>query len=65
MDKKTIFILAILGLMFIGFIHNNSAYPMTTTTTTTKKVIVNPQQPPKYGYRPPPAYNPYKAQYYN
>jgi hypothetical protein len=30
-------------------------------------VVANPQQPApkKYGYVPPPAYNPYKNQYYN
>jgi hypothetical protein len=36
--------------------------------TVNKTVVVaNPQQraPRKYGYVPPPAYNPYKNRYYN
>jgi hypothetical protein len=41
--------------------------PTTSTTTSSKTVIVANGQPApkKYGYVPPPAYNPYKNQYYN
>lgn len=66
MDKAYMLIVAIVALIFIGFISSLRNQP-TTTTTTTKNVVV--RQPPhynrRYGYVPPPPhYNPYKAQYY-
>jgi hypothetical protein len=63
MKNSTIFIIAILVLIFLGIMHNRM-YQTTTTTSKTVVVKTQPQQPQKYGYKPPPAYNPYKAQYY-
>ena len=65
MDKANIIIIALLVLIFIGFVHSRSYQP--TTTTTTKTVVVKNTSPNnrRYGYVPPPPhYNPYKAQYY-
>ena len=62
MDKSNILIIAILVLIFLGIMHSRTYQP--TTTTKTVVVKTQPQQPQKYGYKPPPAYNPYKAQYY-
>ena len=65
MDKINILIIAIIVLIFIGFVHSRSYQP--TTTTTTKTVVVKNTSPNnrRYGYVPPPPhYNPYKAQYY-
>jgi len=64
MEKTNILIIAILILIFLGFLHSLSYRP---TTTTTKTVVV--KEPPRYNRRygyvpPPPHYNPYKAQYY-
>ena len=64
MDKANIIIIALLVLIFLGFIHSRMYQP---TTSTTKTVVV--REPPhynrRYGYVPPPPhYNPYKAQYY-
>jgi hypothetical protein len=65
MEKSNMLIIALLAIIFIGFLHSLSNQP----TTTTKTVVVR-EEPPhyyrRYGYRPPPPhYNPYKAQYYN
>jgi hypothetical protein len=38
--------------------------PKETTTTYKTVVVKKPVYPPRYGYVPPPHYNPYKAQYY-
>lgn len=61
MDKSNILIIALLALIFIGFIHNRTYEP-----TTTKTFIVS--EPPhfyrRFGYRPPPVFCPYRAQYY-
>lgn len=66
MDKAYMLIIAILALIFIGFISSRRYQP--TTTTTTKAVVVRDTPPhynTRYGYVPPPPhYNPYKAQYY-
>lgn len=62
MDKSNILIIALLVLIFLGIMHSRTYQP--TTTTKTVVVKTQPQQPQKYGYKPPPAYNPYKAQYY-
>ena len=66
MDKSNILIIALLALIFIGFVHSRTYQP---TTTTTKTVVVGDEPPHyyrRYGYVPPPPhYNPYKAQYYN
>ena len=62
MDKSNILIIALLALIFIGFLHSRVYEP----TTTTKTVVV--KEDPyyrRYGYPPPPHYNRYKAQYYN
>jgi hypothetical protein len=65
MEKSNILIIALLVLIFIGFLHSASYTP----TTTTKTVVIRDEPPHyyrRYGYRPPPPhYNPYKAQYYN
>ena len=62
MDKSKILIIALLVLIFLGIMHSRAYQP----TSTTKTVVV--REPPhyyrRYGYKPPPAYNPYKAQYY-
>jgi hypothetical protein len=67
MDKLKYLIIALLVLVFLGFMHSRYI-PATTTTTTSKTVVVkNPNvrlATPHYGYVPPPAYNPYKAQFY-
>ncbi len=63
MKNSSIFIIAILVLIFLGIMHSRM-YQSTTTTSKTVVVKTQPQQPQKYGYKPPPAYNPYKAQYY-
>ena len=65
MDKAKYLIIALLVLVFLGFMHSRYI-PATTTTTTSKTVVVkNTNAPPHhYGYVPPPAYNPYKAQFY-
>jgi hypothetical protein len=63
MKNSSIFIIAILVLIFLGIMHSRM-YQTTTTTSKTVVVKTQPQQPQKYGYKPPPAYNPYKAQYY-
>jgi hypothetical protein len=64
MDKAYMLIVAILALIFIGFI-SSRRYQPTTTTTTTKAVVVR-DTPPHYNrrYGSNPHYNPYKAQYY-
>jgi hypothetical protein len=62
MDKSNLLIIALLALIFIGFLHSRVYQP----TTTTKTVVV--KEDPyyrRYGYPPPPHYNRYKAQYYN
>jgi hypothetical protein len=64
MEKSSIFIIALLVLIFLGIMHSRMYEP---TTTTSKTVVV--REPPhyyrRYGYVPPPPhYNPYKAQYY-
>ena len=65
MEKTNMLIIALLAVIFIGFIHIASYAP----TTTTKTVVIRDEPPHyyrRYGYRPPPPhYNPYKAQYYN
>jgi hypothetical protein len=63
MDKTQILVISILILIFLG-IMQSIMYQTTTTTSKTVVVKTQPQQPQKYGYKPPPAYNPYKAQYY-
>ena len=72
MDKSNALIIALLVLIFLGFLHSRTYQP--TTTTTTKTVVVrnppgcpygHPSCPYRYGNMPPPHYNPYKAQYYN
>ena len=63
MDKSNILIIALLALIFIGFLHSRVYQP---TTSSTKTVVV--KEDPyyrRYGYPPPPHYNRYKAQYYN
>jgi hypothetical protein len=70
-------LIALLILLLIGLFGNVSRYksdkakqtqpqqsqPASSSTTV---VIANGQSAPKkYGYVPPPAYNPYKNQYYN
>jgi meiotically up-regulated gene 157 (Mug157) protein len=63
MDKSNILIIALLALIFIGFLHSRVYEP-----TTTSKTVVVKEDPyyRRYGYRPPPPhYNRYKAQYYN
>ena len=64
MNKLNILVIALIVLIFIGFVSSRKNVP--TTTTTSKTVIVsNPQQYNRhYGYVPPPHYNPYKSQYY-
>jgi hypothetical protein len=64
MDKSKILVIALFVLIFLGFLHSRSSQPTTTTTTTKTVVVRNPVYPPRYGYVPPPRYNPYKAQYY-
>lgn len=64
MEKSGILIIALVVLIFLGFMHSRTIQP---TTTTSKTVVV--REPPhynrRYGYVPPPPhYNPYKAQYY-
>ena len=62
MPKSNILIVAILALIFIGFVHSKR-----NQTTTTSKTVVVKNQPyhRNYGYTPPPHYNSYKSQYYN
>ena len=63
MEKSNMLIIALLAVIFIGFVH--SIYQATTTTTTSKTVVVKKDPYHRnYGYKPPPHYNPYKAQYY-
>jgi hypothetical protein len=64
MEKSSILVIALLVLIFLGIMHSTVYQPTTTTTSKTVVVKTQPQQPQKYGYKPPPAYNPYKAQYY-
>jgi hypothetical protein len=66
MDKSKILVIALLVLIFLGFLHSRTYEPTTSTTTTKTVVVRNPVYPPRYGYvpPPPPRYNPYKAQYY-
>jgi hypothetical protein len=66
MDKSKILVIALLVLIFLGFLHSRTYEPTTSTTTTKTVVVRNPVYPPHYGYvpPPPPRYNPYKAQYY-
>ena len=66
MEKSKMLIIALLALIFIGFVHSRTNQP----TTNTSKTVVIREEPPhynrRYGYVPPPPhYNPYKAQYYN
>ncbi len=66
MDKLYIFAIAIGVLILLGFIHSRTNYPTTTTTTTKAVVVKKPVYvAPRYGYRPPPYYNRYRARYYN
>lgn len=71
MDKSKILIIALLVLIFLGFLHSRTYQPTTTTTTTKTVVVKNPGCPYGPGSCPyrygnvPPHYNPYKAQYYN
>jgi lipopolysaccharide export system protein LptC len=59
MDKAYMLIIAIVALIFIGFISSIK------TTTTTKTVVVRDTPPHYYRrYGSNPHYNPYKAQYY-
>jgi len=69
-------LIALLVLLLIGLFGNvsrnksgsNKQQPekQQPTSTSTTVVIANGQPAPKkYGYVPPPAYNPYKNQYYN
>ena len=60
-------IIALLLLLFIGFVSSRNIQPTTTTSTTKTKTIVVDNDPDyyrRYGYVPPPRYNPYKAQFY-
>ena len=62
MEKSNILIIALLVLIFIGFLHSASYTP----TTTTKTVVIRDEPPHYYRrYGLKPHYNPYKAQYYN
>lgn len=64
MNKLNILVIALIVLIFIGFI--SSRKNVSTTTTTSKSVIVSkPKQYNRhYGYIPPSHYNQYKSQYY-
>jgi hypothetical protein len=59
-------IIALLVLIFLGFLHSITNESSSSTTTTSKSVVVKkPQYYPRYGYGiSPPHYNSYKAQYY-
>ena len=64
MEKSNMLIIALLAVIFIGFVH--SIYQPTTTTTSKTVVVKKVPYHRNYGYKPPPPhYNPYKAQYYN
>ena len=64
MEKTKMLIIALLALIFIGFVHSSRYQPSTTTTKTV--VVREDPYHRNYGYRPPPPYyNQYKAQYYN
>ena len=56
MDKANIIVIALLVLIFLGFMHSRTTTP---TTSTTKTVVV--REPPhynrRYGYVPPPPQN--------
>ena len=70
-------LIALLVLLLIGLFGNVSRNRSVSNTqqpeqqqqpssTSTTVVIANGRPAPKkYGYVPPPAYNPYKNQYYN
>jgi hypothetical protein len=70
MNKIYYVILALIVLIFLGFLHSRKYYP-TATITTSKTVVVKeqPQTHSQINQLPPNAYigvqNPYKAQYYN
>jgi len=60
MDKANILIIALLVLIFLGFMHSRTV----PSTTTTKTVLVK-EQPHYYRrYGSNSHYNPYKARYY-
>lgn len=65
MDKTQLLIGALLILIILGFLHSMMNKPKETTTTYKTVVVKKPIYPPRYGYVPPPHYNPYKARYYN
>lgn len=68
-------VIALFVLMLIGFISSQkqkkeaeaeaAAQAQAQVATKTKAIMVANAAPKKYGYVPPPAYNPYKSQYYN
>ena len=63
MVKSNILIIVLLAIIFIGFFHSRTYIP----TTTTETVFIRGEPPHYYrrfGYRPPPALCPYRAQYY-
>jgi hypothetical protein len=70
MNKIYYIIIALVVLIFLGFLHSRKYYP----TITTSKTVVVKEQPqvqtrPPITQLPPNAYigiqNPYKAEYYN
>ncbi len=70
MDNYKYLFIGLIILLLIGLFSKSPEYkqePKEPTQTTNKNVVVvnGPKAPPKYGYVPPPAYNPYKNQYYN
>jgi hypothetical protein len=75
MENLHYLFIGLLILMFIGLFGNmprnknmqqDQTQPQQPTSTSNTVIIANGQPAPKkYGYVPPPAYNPYKRQYYN
>lgn len=62
MEKSIYLVIALLALIFIGFIHSRTYEP----NSTTKSVVLVREQPSyntRYDYKS--HYNPYKSQYYN
>lgn len=65
MDKTKILVGALLIIISLGFLNGIMNNQKETTTTSKTVVVKKPIYPPRYGYVPPPHYNPYKSQYYN
>ena len=73
MERLKYLYIALFVLFLIGLFGNSSKQmsmppqkQQQQSTVNRTVIVANPQQPApkKYGYVPPPAYNPYKAQYY-